>query len=174
VRLGDNETLLALDLSTEIGWCVGAPPDVLPRTDTFVLPQTGDNVGRFAAAFEDWFVPFIREVKPRALIFEAPNLSTKTTPATIIKLYGLCFDAEKIAYRHGIRSFKVGASQIKKFFAGHGRAEKEDMVAAARRHGWPVQDHHQADAAACWAWGIYCFAPDHAKRFALGLLGAGR
>ena len=164
--------IIGLDLATAAGFAIGEPGGE-PRFGTHLLPSTGEDVGAFGVAFEDWLSPLIKAERPEVVLYEAPSMFAKSTPATVIKLNGLAYDAEKICKRLGVRCFKVNPSKLKKFFTGRGNAKKPDMVATAKRYGWRVLDDNAADACAVWAWGVFCFAaPEHRKRFELGPIGA--
>lgn len=47
---------------------------------------------------------------------------------------------------NGVQEHKCQNNSVKKHAAGHGRAEKEDVEAAARRLGWEPQSNNVADA----------------------------
>lgn len=158
--------ILALDLATATGWAIGFPSDLVPRFGTHVLPSTGTNIGAFGVAFEDWLIGVLNAEQPEAVLYEQPSIFMKSQPATLIKLNGLAYHCETICNRLGFRRYYcVNPSQLKKYWTGSGKAKKPDMIAAARRRGWDVRDDNAADAAAAWAWGVYCFAPAHAGRF---------
>jgi Holliday junction resolvasome RuvABC endonuclease subunit len=156
--------ILGLDLATRTGFAVGLP-DEAPRFGTVVLPSSGQDVGAFAIAFGEWLNAMLDAELPQVVLYEQPSIFSKTTPATLIKLNGLAYDCERICKMRRFRCYMVNPSRLKKFFAGNGRAQKQDMIDVARREGWPVQDDNQADACAIFAYGVHCFAPAHARRF---------
>lgn len=164
--------ILSLDLATATGWCCGAPDNANPDFGTFVLPSTGDDVGTFGLKFAEWMKATIEQYKPALIIFEAPILPKKTQPMTARKLMLLAGLTEMMARHRNITCREGRASAVKKYFAGTGRAQKEDTKAMCRRYGWRVKTDDEADACALWAYSVCCFAPDHAERFALGGLNA--
>lgn len=164
--------ILALDLATHCGFAFN-PPGEEPEFGTEVLPSTGKAVGPFVAAYDKWLRGMLDVQKPALVIYESPSLFAKTTPDTVIKLNGLATHTEWVCYRKGLTVRSANPSSLKKFFAGHGKATKDDMKAEARRRGWKVSDDNQADACAVRAWAIYCYAaPEFASRMPFGLLGA--
>ncbi len=165
--------ILFLDLATRCGWCCGAP-DQTPRYGTKVLPSTGEDIGRFAYAYNEWLLDMITLENPGLVVFEAPILAGKTTPATARKLMGLAWHTEFVCNLRQIRCAEDHLQSIKKFFAGNGRAEKEDMIAAARRLGFDPKDDNQADAIGGWCHTVHERAPQHAGRFKLGALSSAR
>lgn len=159
-------SILALDISVEgCGWAAGAP-DGDPRFGTVRLPNRGQDMGATGCAFEKWLDAMMVVEKPVVVAFEAPLLiGPRTHFQTARKLMGLAFLCETIATRHDARCYEENNATLKKWFAGHGRAEKPDMIAVAKRYGWDVQDHNAADACALWAFTVKNFAPKHAGRF---------
>lgn len=164
--------ILALDLATATGFAVARPGSNDLHFGTHRLPSTGKDVGAFAIAFDGWLSLMMAEHAPEIVVYEQPSIFSKTTPDTIIKLSGLAYHTELICKREGARVYMANPSKLKKFFTGHGKAKKPEMMAVARRYGWAVRDDNQADACAVWAWAVYCFAPDHAGRFSMGPMGA--
>lgn len=164
--------LLALDLATRVGWACGAPNENV-RFGTHVLPSTGGEIGPFADAFGQWLRSKIESEKPELIVFEAPILTSGLTAiATARKLMGLAYHTELIAFDHQLRVRESNLMTVKKFFAGSGKATKQDMVAAARRHGWDVDNDDEADALALWSHTIDRMVPGGFPKMRLGLLGA--
>lgn len=161
--------ILALDLATKCGWACGSP-DGEPTYGTKVLPSTGEDIGRFADAFNTWLLDMLTLESPAVVVFEAPVLSGTTSLATARKLYGLAWHTEFCCRLRQVRVCEHHLQSVKKFFAGSGRADKADMIAAARRQGWDPKDDNAADALGLWACAVHQFAPRHAERFKMGAL----
>lgn len=165
---------LALDLATQTGICFGAADTgEVPTLEHFRLPSTGDEVGRFLAAFEDRVVELINRVCPTLIIFEAPVLPrAKFNPVskkveggvsilTTRKLQGLAGELERIAFREGIECAEVQPSQVKMALTGKGNAKKPDMVRACRAFGLDphTYQHERADASdEADAFGVWLYA----------------
>lgn len=165
--------ILTLDLATRTGWCCGAP-DQAPRYGTKVLPSTGEDIGRFAYAYNEWLLDMITLEDPALVVFEAPVLTGKTSLTTARKLYGLAWHTEFACSMRQVRCAEHHLQSVKKFFAGSGNATKDDMIAAARRLGFDPKDDNAADAIGLWCCTVHERAPQHAARFKLGALGAVR
>jgi len=165
--------ILALDLATRLGWA-GGSPDGEPSYGTKVLPATGEDIGRFAQAYNEWLLDMITLESPALIVFEAPILAGKTTPATARKLMGLAWHTEFCCRLRDIRCAEHHLQSVKKFFAGHGNADKAAMIAAAQRQGWSPRDDNAADALGLWAATVHERAPRYAERFKLGVLGTPR
>ncbi len=155
-------TIIALDLATATGYAVGQPGKN-PEFGTKVLPSTGEDVGRYICALEDWLTDLIDFYEPDLVVYEAPSIFMKTTPITIEKLVGLTTELQRLCFRRTIRVRSANPSQVKKFWTGRGNAKKPQMEAAARRYGFSVYDDNQADALAIWHFGVDCYGPVEAR-----------
>ncbi|SFM91344.1 hypothetical protein [Methylobacterium pseudosasicola] len=164
--------ILALDLATRLGWACGSP-DGEPTYGSKLLPSTGPEIGRFGDAYDEWLLDMITLENPALVVFEAPFVSGTGNANTARKLMGLCWQTELACYRRQIRCMEHGNTSVKKLFAGSGRAEKHEMIAAAQRHGWNPKDDHAADALGLWACAVHEKAPKY-SRLKLGALGAVR
>lgn len=165
--------ILALDLATKTGWCVGEH-DAEPNFGTYALPKTDDDIGRFLVAFEDWLVGMMALEDPELVVFEAPIFlgGRNSNIMTARKLMGLANQTEVVCYRRGVTCREGHLQKVKKFFAGHGRAEKADMIAAARRFGFAVTDDNQADSVGLWCFTVHSRFLDQRHRWSLGQMGA--
>lgn len=139
----------ALDLATLTGECWG-DGSRLPSLGHNRLPSTGDNVGKFLIAYRDWFNRRLDDVCPTLVVFEAPILPRITKLATVRKLNGLANVTEMVCEEEGLECREVSNSMVKKVLAGHGRAEKTDMVEAARRYGLEPKVEDEADGFGIW------------------------
>jgi len=146
--------LLALDISTHVGFILFAGPGRLAQRDTHHLKP--GTMGSRLVAFHDWLNAFVPSLRLDVLAFEEPirgvpgrSFVYASTMDTQKLLQGLAAVAELVAARHGVpRIIEVPTSTAKKKLAGNGRAKKPGMIAAAVRMGVNVADEHQADALA--------------------------
>lgn len=148
-------SVLALDCSTAVGFAYFATSDGAPRCGTWRAPKSWavEDYGERFLHFHNWLCDTMTAFQPDVLAFESPilprgSMDMQTTEHTLRLLIGFAAIAELLAKLRGIRCFEVNVSTAKRMLAGSGRAEKDDMVIAATRRGWPVADHHQADATA--------------------------
>jgi Holliday junction resolvasome RuvABC endonuclease subunit len=157
---------LALDLATCTGFCFG-PADTgeVPTLGHVRMPSTGPDVGRFLCAWQDWLEPKVREVEPTLIVFEAPILAGQTQIATTRKLQGMAGVTEMVGHRLGIEVAEVSTSHVKKALTGHGRAEKPQMMAAARHYGFDPQVSDEADAFGIWLCALRLRHPEQAGRW---------
>lgn len=171
--MNPGPVILALDLATNLGWCVGAV-DRKPDFGTHKLPSTGEDIGRFALAYDHWLRTVLVKHQPALVIFESPILPRVTQLMTMRKLTGLAYHTEMVCSHQKVRCEEAMQQSVRKFFTGRGNAKKADTIACAQRYGFDVQDDNAADAIAVFAWALQCHWPQQAARFAMGPIGAGR
>lgn len=150
--------LLALDLSSNVGWAL-LERGQHPRFGTERLPPAiGEDQGvRFDSLYE--FLHAMRQEHDfAALAYERPILPRKagdlaTTMDTLTLLWGLCTVVRLFAHQEGIPCRSCPVEQAKITLTGSKFAKKDDMVAAAMTTmNWKVADDHQADAGAVGVW----------------------
>jgi len=181
--------ILGLDLATSTGFAHGGG-ETLPVVGALRLPSTGDDVGAFLAAFRDWLSPLVvrlesiaaAEGRDLVVIFEAPILpkprwdpvkrkwAESTNLMTTRKLQSLAGVVELVCHDmveagRGVVCREAHLQTVKKELTGHGRAEKGDMVLAARRAGIDLspgdEGQDEADAFGVWLLGIRYHAPEY-------------
>lgn len=141
-------TTLALDLGQHIGWVKGSTVGPLEH-GTIDLPDTRD-LGVWLMAAMMALPPLM--VGADDIAVEQPFLGDSYFPAR--KLLGLLGAVYACANTRGISGNHVNEIPVptaKLALAGHGRAEKPQMIAAACEI-WGFEEHeideHQADASA--------------------------
>ena len=161
--------LLALDISTNVGWAMFKSPTSAPTLGTWRAPiAMRGHYGRRLDGFEQWLRGKVFLLRPAVVAFESPifvkwssDLATnENTIRLLISLAGIC---ELVAFRAGVRSLEVHSQTAKVKLAGSNRASGDQMIAAAVRRGWIVADDHQADACA-----VALVAFDHVARDHVG------
>lgn len=144
--------LLALDLSSNIGWAMfspGGPPrfGTLPfgRTDG---EESGAHIARLSGKFGDWLNDLYSVDPWQAMAWEAPFLKPGDKVGKIKILIGLVGIAFSFvgSERHPMPHIEVEPKAIKKRMTGRQDAEKTDVIAACWKLGWKVRNDHEADA----------------------------
>ncbi len=153
--------LLALDLATTTGWAVAMPPYAPAPTPMeqeagAAMPKRfsgsksfkayAGNIGRVMDQFGIWLPELITVHQPDMIVFEAPFAGAVRNANTGRMLFGFCAMVEMIAYRQKIRCLECNNATVKKHATGSGRAQKVDMIKAARDRGWEPKDDNAADA----------------------------
>jgi hypothetical protein len=176
--------ILALDLATNTGACWGRGDD-LPCLGSERMPSTGEEVGPFLCAFQDWLAMLLDGVCPSRIVFEAPvlprpkinkfskKLEGGVSLITTRKLQGLAGVLEMVAHREGLACHEVQPAEAKQALTGKGNAKKHEMVAACRGYGLepktyivdglPASD--EADAFGVWLHAIRILRPELAARW---------
>lgn len=143
-------TTLALDLGQTIGWVKGSTVGPI-EFGSFAMTETTD-LGLWLQGADTFLMKAMEGVTDIAV--EQPFLGESYYPAR--KLLGLLGHVYYHARYKGIAGALVNEIPVptaKLALAGHGRAEKEDMIAAACEFmGWEASeiDEHVADACAIW------------------------
>lgn len=98
--------------------------------------------------------------KPTVLAFEEPviprvskgKMNVQTTAATLKFLIGIAAIVDLIGKRHGLDVVEINIMTWKAHFAGHGRAQKADVMRRCQLLGWNIRNEHEADSAGVWAY----------------------
>jgi len=156
--------ILGLDFATKTGVAFGdaGAPAARVTTETWSLPGGGgEDVGAFMhalrAKLDDRIMRGVGLV-----VFEAPYIARHKgsdgrwheSPDQIRRAFGAAAMCEEVCYARGVQCAEVVTVSLKKEFAGSGKAKKPDMVFAAKRRGFTVENDHEADACACWLHGV--------------------
>lgn len=160
--------LLGLDLASRLtGWCCGDGGSI-PACGAWPFPEIDGNYGLLLATLEDYLDVTHRRFGFEAVAYEAPILKIqrfrdaagemRVTADKLSKLrllYPLGAFVEWWCLRHDVECFEVTIAAIKKEVTGNAYAEKDDLVAIARKVGLelPAKSAGADDAADAWgAW----------------------
>ena len=164
--------ILSLDLATRLGWAYGDARKGHPVSGWHQLPKTGEELGPFAAAYDQWLTEMLAEALPGLVVFEEPIPPTagRSTMTTICKLTGLCWHTEYVCQQRGIDVRKVHGGTWKSHFVG-GKQKVSKAIkpypVTVRCHqlGWTaVSDDNEADALGLWSYACSVVAPGAALR----------
>jgi Holliday junction resolvasome RuvABC endonuclease subunit len=159
--------VLALDLATIVGWCIGPlprrpltlieatvqkPPQ--PLSGIFRVAAPGASVGRFLAGYGDWLQKMFEAHGPQGVIFESPILPQNCNVITSRKLIGLAGVTEMSWVR------EVQPSTVKLHISGYGGPGKEHVKQALISRGWSFADDNEADALAIHDFAGHLFAKE--------------
>lgn len=147
--------ILALDIATRVGWCVGARGET-PRYGSVLLKGDGSAGGASLAAMSDWFSDALTVHKPTVVVYEAPlpHHSSAQAAKLAFRLSGM---VELICWRRRISCHDRHVKTIRSAVVGNGNCKKDDVTAWLIRMGWTVptvsgeDDTDAIDAAAVWA-----------------------
>jgi hypothetical protein len=150
--------LLALDVATRMGWCLGEIDGNAPTFGALRLaPEGASSSAVFGGAFK-WVADTVRVHKVNRIVMEAPldprHLGPMTTRATGLRLIGLPAVVEAAAYLCGIHSIhEVRADKVRFDLLGV-RVKKANakgkVMAGVQALGFDCTDDDAADALALW------------------------
>lgn len=137
--------ILTIDLGSHTGWCLRSGANTVSGV-WHLKGNRFEGGGMRFVRFEQQLDTLAKDTDVKLVAFEEVHRHRGTDAAHI---YGgllavLCAWCEKrkIPY-HG-----VGVGTIKKHVTGKGNADKPQMIAAVRKHGFEPEDDNEADAIA--------------------------
>lgn len=147
--------LLALDLSTQVGWAVG-PIGGRPLLGTWVLPQIGGEGARFAS-FENELADAMSVHEPTVVAVEAPlPLPAQNNAEVARQQMGLRAFVFSEAYRASAAMHEIDAYSVRLNVLGTGRFPKgkvkDAVMAWSKREGYDPPDHNAGDALVLWTY----------------------
>lgn len=157
--------ILAFDLGRRLGWaaasaesCLAWPPAgaLLAKGPfdglTYGTEYLGDAGFHLESRRMGALFAFMerkqQEHQPQHVVFERPFIDMRKPSKgqqQNVKLAGL---VDGYFSARGASVWHVEIASVKKSFAGHGRASKDDVVFVCRRRGWTPPDDNSADALA--------------------------
>jgi hypothetical protein len=156
--------VLALDIATRTGWCLGEPGG--PPKYGSIRFEGSSHEMRWAAAAH-WAAGFYRKHRPGALAYETPGIyhSRKTNIDTKVFLGGLVGITAGTIHACGMPAdmiFRADTPDVRRHFiqANPKRAIAKDLTKAkCRELGYEIQDDDEADAIAVWHFACAYFEP---------------
>lgn len=142
-----NLNILAIDIGTTTGWALGMRDGALHSGSESFAPRRNDGPGQRWLKFSAWLGERARQAgEIHVVYYEKVRRHAGTTAAHV---YG-GFEAHLQAWadRNRIRLVGVPVSVIKKSWTGRGNANKDAMMAEAKRRGIKVVDDNHCDARA--------------------------
>jgi len=135
--------ILALDMATVTGWATNVKGR-RSGTIEFALKR-GESPGMKFLRCRAWLNKLYKlfDTKINVIIYEQAHHRGGAATACCV---GLVTEVQAFAAEHGIEVMPVHTATLKKFATGNGRANKADMVKAAKANGWNPVDHNEADA----------------------------
>jgi hypothetical protein len=164
-------TVLALDLATTTGWCIGVPGST-PECGHVRFSKPGSSRAQTYRAYRNWLdgVWGKREEIPDLIVYESPavgmHMGGKTNVDTLKLLSGLAEHLEEWAYQK-TELREASVSQVRAHFIGQNLKAKVAKPLVFERCvelGWPVETTDDSDAAALWDYQCCWLVPGLAAR----------
>jgi Holliday junction resolvasome RuvABC endonuclease subunit len=141
--------VLALDLGTCCGYAIYKDGEILSGVKKLRHDRRASGVR--ALDFYRWLSQMIRKYCIDKVYFERVYAHKGVEAA---HLYGFFMHTlAAVCEEYGIKCVGLSVGTIKKFVTGKGNATKEEMIMAAKSHGFDLVDDNEADALA-----ILCLA----------------
>ena len=167
-----NENILALDLATTTGYCIG-PPALKPLLwGSLRFGSIGSSRAQVYRHERQWLDHVIEHHRIGLVVFESPATGMmhagKTTPETQKKLTGLCEHVEEMCHLR-VELREANVSQVRAHFIGRTNLKREAAKRAIKdrchSYGWDVgEDDNAADSCALWSYQVSCLRPDIAAK----------
>jgi Holliday junction resolvasome RuvABC endonuclease subunit len=147
-----REVILALDLGTTSGWAASSDGFISHGYITF-KPGRYEGGGMRYLRFKNWLTEIKNQLgQVDAVYFEEVRRHAGTDAAHVyggfLAVLTAWCEHHKIAYQG------VPVGTIKKHATGKGNAGKDEMIAAAKAKGHPVENDNEADALAILHWAL--------------------
>ena len=133
--------ILALDTGGLTGWALCYQKKTYSGTQTFKKLKCDDN-GVILTFFRSWFENMIRLYNIQTVIYEMPHLRGAGTQILI----GYVTIIQQICSLWGIQWIEIHSATLKKFATGSGKADKKEMMIAAKERKWKFETDDECDA----------------------------
>ena len=142
--------ILTIDCGTKTGWASLVNGRIESGVQDFSLKR-GESKGIRFLRFNTWLNGMLELIKPHVVVYEMAHF--RGGSATEI-LVGMTTRIEQFCEEKSIEYSSVHSATLKKFTTGGGRANKEDMIMAAReKFDRPdLSSDDEADALLILAW----------------------
>ena len=144
--------ILALDLATKTGWAIARNGQLVESGVQVFDIRRGESPGLRFLRFRSWLEDLLTEAAPDLVAYEQAHHRGGAATELCV---GFATRVQELAAGDGIEYASVHTSTLKKHATGHGNAQKDAMVAAARkRWGIEPEDDNHADALLILAWAL--------------------
>lgn len=148
-----HRTILALDLGTITGWALRGFDGLITSGTVSFKPGRFEGGGMRYLRFTNWLSEINRLSGPiEAIYFEEVRRHAGTDAAHVHG--GLLAVLTSWGELRGVPYQGVPVGTIKRHATGHGNANKQAMIDAARKRGFSPADDNEADAIAILLWAI--------------------
>lgn len=152
-HLACNVNILALDLATKCGWAYRTRDGKQRSGVERFAPGKGGHNGQRWLVMRQWLTEAAREMGGVHVVYfedvkrHVSNLSARAYCGYLAILEAWCAT-------NNVRLVGVGVGTVKKHWTGKGNADKDAMIAEAKRRGMQPGCDNEADAMAILAYGV--------------------
>lgn len=146
--------ILAIDIGTQTGWALHADSGEITGHSENFSPRKTEGPGQRWIKFRYWLARLQQDAGGRIDVVYYERV-LRHTAVQAAHVYG-GFEAMLQAYceANRIRMVAVPVLVIKKYWTGKGNADKDAMLAEARRRGYRPYDDNHADALALLSFAV--------------------
>jgi hypothetical protein len=152
------QPVLALDIATVTGWCVGVPGGA-PLLGSVRLEGNGVTDGALGCALIDWLSDRIGFYDPSLVVYEAPLPGGQHSSINAGRIaLGLVTATQIVCWRRRVRCVPANVNTVRAKVLGNGHSKKPEVAAWCTIQGWTVPmvggspDLDATDAAVLWAY----------------------
>ena len=138
---GARMKIIAFDLGRNFAWAYNGSNVILTGNVNFGTVSRAHRQGLLLTYLKRLFIQIPYGVE--AVIYETPFARGRDATRS---LWGIAGIIEATATNAGLPVVDAAVPTIKKFATGHGKACKEDMIAAAHKFGYKGDNEHEADS----------------------------
>lgn len=140
------QCILALDLGTKTGYALRRRDDTIIHGTEIFTPRKSWSPGQKWQRYRTWLSALIVREQVHVIAYEEVRRHAGTLAAHAYG--GFLAMLEMTADQHNVELRCESVGGIKKAWTGKGNADKDAMVAEAKRRGFRVADDNNADALA--------------------------
>ena len=151
---------MALDIATNLGFCMGPEVGKAPRFGTLELPgvHSDDLIDRSEVAIYDWLFPVVRMVGAKIVVIEAPFIHPQRDEHNNAAAFFLVGAARVAGRKAGAKVVLQRVQTVRACFIGNGNLKRDEAKALVFSRcvqlGWAPKNHDEADAGALWYWAM--------------------
>ncbi len=138
--------ILGLDIATKTGWCLMEDMKILESGVEDFTIKRGESPGMKFLRFRHWLDQLFHITMPKVIFYEQAHYRGGAATECCV---GLITRVHEKAAEMGINYQGVHSSTLKKFIAGHGKADKKVIMGIIeQKFSIKVIDDNHADAIA--------------------------
>ncbi len=142
--------VLALDVATVTGVCVGEAGTNNPRLSSIYVENEDLSIGQFLLGASKQYRTLIKTEAPDLILIESPVKNPFDSLIKLRKILGLLGCIETIAAELKIKCKEIDPKKVKLVLSGDGRAKKDHQILAAMAMGFTPASHDESDALGLW------------------------
>lgn len=142
---------LALDMASDTGWAIKSPRGTASGVKN-IAPAKGQHAGMRYKKLLNLLIDMHKTYPEITMIaYEHPIAGHRGINQAAYS-YGCMAVVQMFCAMHSLISRSAYPSTVKKYIAGRGNADKNEMISAIRKLGFDPEDDNEADALGVLLW----------------------